>query len=109
MTQWRERDERTALKDCGANGKGVSAGERTVRVCEGKRALKGSSASRWRSVGELSAEVRCEKRVDRGGESGVGAVRARAILQALAPMSRTEGKWRLMSYDTFNLGRVSMD
>ena len=85
------------MKDCGSNGKGVSAGGSIVRVCEGSSALKGRSASRWSRVGEVSAEVRCERRVERGGESGVGTVRARAMLQALAPRSRTEGKWRFMS------------
>jgi len=40
----------------------------------------------------VSAEVIWERRVDRGGESGVGTVRVRAILQALAPRSRTLGK-----------------
>lgn len=33
-----------------------------------------------------------------GSGSGFGRVRARAILQAFAPRSRTWGKWRLMSY-----------
>ncbi len=50
-----------------------------------------------RSVGEVSAEVIWERRVDRGGESGVGTVRVRAILQAFAPRSRTLGKCRLIS------------
>ena len=43
--------------------------------------------------------------MERGGdvvlfesESGPGRVRARAMLQAPAPRSRTWGKWRLTSY-----------
>jgi hypothetical protein len=68
-----------------------------VRVCAGRSALNERSTSRWRKVGEVSAEVRCERRVDSGGESGFGTVRARAMLQALAPRSRTEGKWRFIS------------
>ena len=51
--------------------------------------------SRLRRVGDVSAEVRCVKRVVRGGEE---VVRARAILQALAPRSRTWGKCLFMSY-----------
>lgn len=42
--------------------------------------------------------MRCESLVERGGESGTGTVRARPMLQALAPRSRTLEKWRLMSY-----------
>jgi len=97
LTQWREREERTALKDWGSNGRGWSTGGRTVRVWEGRRLLKGSEASRWRRVGEVSTEVMWERRVDRVGESGVGTVRARAMLQAFAPKSRTLGKCRLIS------------
>ena len=48
-------------------------------------------------MGEESADVRCESRVERGGDSATGTVRARPMLQALAPRSRTLGKWRLMS------------
>ena len=61
--------------------------------------------SRFNSVGDDSAAVRCDNRVERGGDevfagsiSGSGSVRARAILHAFAPTSRTCGKCRLMSY-----------
>lgn len=67
--------------------------------------LKGRSTSRCNNVGDESAAVRCDNRVERGGDevlfgsmSGSGSVRARAILQAFAPTSRTFGKCRLMSY-----------
>ncbi len=59
--------------------------------------LNGREASRWSNVGEESADVRCESLVASGGDSGTGTVRARPMLQALAPRSRTLGKWRLMS------------
>lgn len=66
--------------------------------------LNGRSISLFSRVGDESAAVRCEIRVERGGDevllgsgSGLGRVRARAILQAFAPRSRTWGKWRLMS------------
>ena len=49
-------------------------------------------------MGDESAEVSEERRVDSGGESGLGTVRARAILHAFAPRSRTEGKCRFISY-----------
>ena len=49
-------------------------------------------------------------RVDRGSDSGfegsgsgLGTVRARAMLQALAPRSRTWGKERLISYTRQNI------
>lgn len=68
--------------------------------------LKGSSASRYSCVAEASAATSSVMRVARGGEvglagsgSGLGRVRARAMLQVLAPRSRTRGKWRLMSCD----------
>lgn len=53
-------------------------------------------------MGEASAEVRCVTRVDRvvGGSDSLvveGMVSARAMLQALAPRSRTVGKFRFMS------------
>lgn len=38
-----------------------------------------------------------------GSGLGSGRVRARAILQALAPRSRTWGKERLMSYVAFEV------
>ena len=56
---------------------------------------------------EESAAVRLEIRVERledagleesGSESGSGSVSMRAILQALAPRSRTCGKCLLISY-----------
>lgn len=47
LIQCRESDERTAAKDAGGKGSGVVSGRgSTVRVCEGRRALKGRSASR---------------------------------------------------------------
>lgn len=46
LTQWSDRDERTALKDCGANGRGEPGGGRTVRVWEVRSLLKGSDSSR---------------------------------------------------------------
>ena len=58
--------------------------------------------SRLRRVGDVSAEVRCERRVVSGVEE---AVRARAMLQAFAPRSRTWGKCRFMSY-VFSLETV---
>ena len=58
FTQWRERDERMASKDCGAKGRGVSGGGRTVRVWKGRRLLNGRDSSRWSRVSEESAEVR---------------------------------------------------
>lgn len=60
-------------------------------------------------MGDQSAEVRVVKRVVRGagvdvvgegtvsGDGGGGRVRARAMLQALAPRSRMWGNERLMS------------
>lgn len=67
--------------------------------------LKGRSSSRWRRAREVSAQVSCSMRSERGGElpvgetgSGSGAVRARAMLQLLAPMSRTWGICLLMSW-----------
>ena len=59
--------------------------------------MNGRLAARGSNVGEESADVRCESLVESGGESGTGTVRARPILQALAPRSRTLAKWRLMS------------
>ena len=98
LTQWRESEERTALKEWGGKGRGEGAGGRVIRSWEGRRVLNGREASRWRRVGEASADVRCERRVDRGGDEGKGGwVSARAMLQALAPRSRTQGKERLMS------------
>ena len=64
---------------------------------DGRRELNGREASRWSSVGEESADVRCESLEESGGDSGTGTVRARPMLQALAPRSRTLGRWRLMS------------
>jgi hypothetical protein len=64
--------------------------------------------SRLRRVGEDSAAVKWDIRVDSGGDvallgsgSGSGRVRARAMLQAFAPRSRTWGKWRLISCQLF--------
>jgi hypothetical protein len=55
-------------------------------------------------VSEVSTQVSLEIRVVSGGDvgvsrfgSGLGAVRARAILQLFAPKSRTLGNVRLMS------------
>ena len=91
--QWREREERTASKEEGGKGKGsFSEGERSVRV-RGRALLKGREESRFRRVGELSAQVRWLRRVESVG----CVVRARAMWQALAPRSRTEGKCRFMS------------
>ena len=70
-------------------------GGSTVRMCEGSRLLNGREASRCRRVGEGSADVRWLRRVHgvTGGSDVVeGIVRARAMLQALAPRSRTVGK-----------------
>ena len=65
--------------------------------------LKGAVESRLRKVGEVSAEVRCVRRVVSGVEE---VVRARAMLQAFAPRSRTWGKCRFMSY-VFSLEAVN--
>ena len=98
LTQCRERDERTALKDCGAKGSWALGEGRIVRVCEGRRLLNGRDSSRYSKVGEESADVRYERREDSGGESGAaGTVRARAMLHAFAPRSRTWGKCREIS------------
>lgn len=86
-----------ASMDLVANGRGDSDSGRTVRVCEGSRLLNGRCASRWSKVREESAEVIWESRVANGGEFGAGTVRARAMLQAFAPRSRTLGKCRLIS------------
>ena len=51
--------------------------------------------SRLRKVRDVSAEVRCVRRFMSGVEE---VVRARAMLQAFAPRSRTWGKCRFMSY-----------
>lgn len=66
--------------------------------------LKGRSISRWRRTLEVSTQVSWEIRSERGGDSplgetrsGVGVVRARAMLQLLAPRSRTFGISRLIS------------
>ena len=56
--------------------------------------MKGAVESRLRRAGDVSAEVMCARRVVRGGEE---VVRARAMLQALAPRSRTLGMCRSMS------------
>ena len=64
------------------------------------RSLKGSDASRWRRLWEESAAVSWERRDERGVDSdleldddgvdeALGRVRACAMLQALAPRSRT--------------------
>lgn len=101
LIQWREREERTAEKECGAKGRGALSGsERIMRVWEGREELKGRWASRLRRIGDQSAEVRDVRRVCSGGSVGMGGgvvVRTRAILQALAPRSRTDGKCRFMS------------
>ena len=63
--------------------------------------------SRCRRALEVSTQVSCEIRSERGGDSpvgetrsGVGVVRARAMLQLFAPRSRTLGISRLIScYD----------
>ena len=63
----------------------------------GRRLLNGKDASRCKRVEEESAAVSCESRVVSGAaigaagsdEVGGGFVRARAMLQALAPRSRT--------------------
>ena len=90
LIQWREREERQAEKDCGSKGRGEGAGGMTVREWDGRRSLNGREASRWRRVEDESAELRWSRRVERGGEAGSGGwVRARAMLQALAPRSRT--------------------
>jgi hypothetical protein len=66
--------------------------------------LNGRSMSRFKRAGEVSAQIRESMRVASGSEtgfsetgSGFGAVRMRAMLQALAPRSRTFGKRRLIS------------
>ena len=64
------------------------------RSWEGRSALKGAVESRFRRVGDVSAEVRCERRVVSEVEE---VVRARAMLQAFAPRSRTWGKCRFTS------------
>lgn len=53
----------------------------------------------------MSTQVRWERRLESGGDSpvgetgsGLGAVRARAMLQLCAPRSRTCGKSRFMSF-----------
>ena len=58
--------------------------------------------SRLRRLGDESAEVRCVRRFVSGVEE---VVRARAMLQAFAPRSRTWGKCRFMSY-VFSLEAV---
>lgn len=68
LIQWREREERMASKELGGKGRGeVSGSGMGVRVWEGRRALYGREASRWRRVGAQSADVRLVKRVVRGG------------------------------------------
>lgn len=70
---------------------------RTVRVISNGEG-RGRASSRWRRVGEVSAQVRCVMRELAGGSVGErGVVRARERLQALAPRSRMCGKSRLMS------------
>lgn len=66
--------------------------------------LKERSVSRCRRALEVSTQVSCEIRSESGGDSpvgetrsGVAVVRARAMLQLLAPRSRTFGISRLIS------------
>ncbi len=95
LIQCMDNEESAAEKEAGTKGSGAVSGiGRMVRVCEGIRALKGRSTSRWRRVGEESAEVRDEIRSVTGGDE---SVRARAMLHALAPKSRTVGNCRLIS------------
>ena len=95
LIQCIDSDESTAAKDAGPNGSGALSGSgSTERVCEGRRALNGRSASRRSRVADESAEVREPMRAVRGGEL---CVTARAMLQALAPRSSTAGKCRLIS------------
>lgn len=90
LIQCSERDDTTAANDAGANGSGALSGSgSTIRLCWGRRLLKGRSISRWRRVGDESAEVKEEMRVVIGGEE---RVEARAMLHALAPRSSTAGK-----------------
>lgn len=98
LIQWSERDDRTAEKDRGGNGRGdVSGMGSTVRMCDASRELKGRSSSRWRSVEEESADVSEVSRVESGADPGLGTVSARAMLHAFAPRSSTEGNCRFMS------------
>jgi hypothetical protein len=65
--------------------------------------LNGREESLWRRSCEVSAQVSSDIREERGGEfgitgSGSGVVRARAMLQLLAPRSRTFGNCRLISW-----------
>lgn len=96
LIQCSDSEDTTAANDAGANGSGALSGSgSTMRPCWGRRLLKGRSSSRWRRVGEESAEVKEEMRVVRGGEE---RVRARAMLHAFAPRSSTAEKWRSISY-----------
>ena len=120
LIQWREREERMAEKEEGGKGRGVlevgSGRVRRVWVKGRGEEERWESGSRWRRVGDGSADVRWERRVDRGAEeegeegaSGGGAEawleeRMRAILQALAPRSRTVGKCRFMSCKRESIG-----
>lgn len=94
LIQWRESEERTASKVLGAKGS-CSSASTTLRLI-GIWLLKGRLASRFRRVGDVSAQVRWLRR-EEGGLLAVAvvavvgaeeSVRARAMLQALAPRSR---------------------
>ena len=116
LIQCRESDEMTMSKVLGEKVvvREDSSSERVVRViCMFVSLLKGSVLSRWRRVGELSAEIRWSILVEREGEvgfegsgSGFGATRARAILQLLAPKSRTVGKCRFISWAGVSIGEA---
>lgn len=103
LIQWRESEDNTASKVSG--GYGIYSSSWRISRVRLISLLKGRSASRYKRVAEESTAVRCEMRVDNGGDSGFlgsgsgsGRVRALAILQALAPRSKTCGKWRLISW-----------
>lgn len=70
--------------------------------------LKGRDSSRYSKGADSSMHVMLDIRLDIGscsfwipsspGMAGAGSVRARAMLQLLAPRSRTFGKCLLISY-----------
>jgi hypothetical protein len=98
LIQCRLKLLKTASKVFAWNGSSSEVGRTSLIISISL--LKGRSASRCSSVAEDSAAVILPTRLDRGpfsGSSGDGSVRAFAMLHALAPRSRTWGKWRLMS------------